>query len=338
MAKLMINPLLISVATGRKMEEISQTPRISELPGNYAALIAKKSNEIQPLMSINSEALICRNCGKKAKYDIGTMIFNLNKYIPEEKDNMDFVQLTGYFRCIQCNSGGPWDYTDSFKFRVTVGLATAMGGESKDYLFAEIILFDGSSHQFATESEEHLLKKILHREDSYLWNKLGNLYYKGNRPDLATFAFERSLELDPQQMESHFSLGDILTETRFVLEGVTHLHRALLTARDYTKLEARRLRDILAAALYKLALISMHTNGEMEMLPPAQLRNEYMADAPNDETFKKYIDLELDLEFDQLETFYPLAELYMGNQLRSLKPKKIHQLPSKKKKKKSRKK
>ncbi|WP_059173441.1 hypothetical protein [Bacillus sp. FJAT-27445] len=335
MAKLMINPLLVSVATGRKLEAISQTPNISELPGESAALIAKNSNEIQPLLSKNIEALICRNCGKKAKYDIGTMAFNLKKYRPEEKDNLDFVQLTGYFRCIQCNSGGPWDYSDTFKMRMTFGLAAALGGDNKDYLFAENRLFDGSSHQYATDSEEYLLNKILHKEDSYLWNRLGNLYYKGNRPDLAVCAYELSLEIDPHQMESHYSLGDILTEAGFVQEGAAHLHRALLAARDYTKLEARTLRDILAAALNKLALISLHTNDEVPMLPPAQLRNEYIGDTSNEETSKKQRDLDFDLEIDQLETFYPLAELYMGKQLRQIKPKKIHQLPSKKKKKKS---
>jgi hypothetical protein len=28
-------------------------------------------------------------------------------------------------------------------------------------------------------------------EDSLLWNRLGNLYYKGGRADLAVIAFER---------------------------------------------------------------------------------------------------------------------------------------------------
>lgn len=49
-------------------------------------------------------------------------------------------------------------------------------------------------------------------QNAFLWNKLGNLYNRGNRTDLAVVAFEQSLYLDPSHAESHFSLGQIFEQ------------------------------------------------------------------------------------------------------------------------------
>jgi hypothetical protein len=58
----------------------------------------------------------------------------------------------------------------------------------------EIRLYDGSLPKWATDAEEAFLTKLMYNgSDGLLWDKLGNLYLRGGRPELAAAAFEKSI-------------------------------------------------------------------------------------------------------------------------------------------------
>lgn len=89
--------------------------------------------------------------------------------------------------------------------------------EQPNFSIGKTALHDGTSFQWVTDAEEHLLDLLADpdpKQAGFLWNRLGNLYIQGKRPELAAAAFEKSLQADPAQAESHFSLGLLLDQIR----------------------------------------------------------------------------------------------------------------------------
>ncbi|WP_053360873.1 tetratricopeptide repeat protein [Bacillus sp. FJAT-27251] len=336
-----VNPLLISVLTKRELSAIPPKPSLSDLPGRYAKVIFKNLNKIKPPLASNFTELVCKSCGKSGEYDIGMMAFNVGKGGPEKPEQIEeFIQITGYFRCSFCNSAGNWETTNDFMLKATSFLMMYQGGiPDHRCSFGEYRLYDGSSHRYATDREEHLLAKLKNKEeDEFIWNRLGNLYHKGNRADLAVCAFERSIELNPMQTESLYTLGLILSEAGESEEAAHFFHRMLLTAKKYTRLSPNELRDYVTSALIELLDIASEPDMKRSLVPPRDLADEFW-DNPEEDFFKMESEImNADISTENFETLYPLAELYMGPQRFGLSRKKIHQLPSKNKKKKKRKK
>lgn len=142
---------------------------------------------------------------------------------------------------------------------------------------------------------------------AYVWDRLGNLYKKGGRPDLGAVAFEQAIQLDEKQLEAHYSLGNLLYEIGSWKESVFHFHQALLSGRDYRKLGPESLRDILSSALQCLMIMHQESKDKLPFLP----QMSQMKEGSDDLDIRKF---EFDLHPDVLESFYPLAEIYMGNQ------------------------
>ena len=174
--------------------------------------------------------------------------------------------------------------------------------------------------------------------DDWNWNRLGNAYYKGGRPDLAVVAYEESLKNDSGQTESHYSLGRILYEFGMTEDSAIHLREMLVTARHYERLEPSQQRDLLTAGLHMLfdiiedprELMDFLLRGEKDR-PPGSQNNEIVHH------------VELNITFDKFEGLYPLAEIYMNrnniqklNQGKGMHPK-LKMPPKKKKKSKAKK-
>lgn len=128
---------------------------------------------------------------------------------------IDNAQYTGYIRCVKCNGAGAWEFTSPL---FTLGLmGRAMRAKEEPdagFMLGKMQLYDGTSPQWVSEGEERFLERLkMDREDSQLWNKLGNLYYKGGRPELAAAVFEQAVDIDASQVESHYSLADLLFQT-----------------------------------------------------------------------------------------------------------------------------
>ncbi|MDT0593191.1 tetratricopeptide repeat protein [Halomonas sp. PAR8] len=196
-------------------------------------------------------------------------------------------------------------------------------GSSSDNIceFGKNQLYDGSSYAFITDGEEHLLSQL--KQDplnSFIWNRLGNLYDKGGRPELAASAFEHSLALDFFQVESYYSLGVLLFHIGELEEAALHFRKALVAAAKYDKLSAVDLRDFLSDSLDKLFYIHFHSDKEIPFVPTNK-----EIESIRDQEILNYIDQHLDLDVEiiprNLQFFYPIAEIFMG--------KMAHRIPKK---------
>lgn len=93
-----------------------------------------------------------------------------------------------------------------------------------------------------------------------MWNKLGNLYLAGARPELAMVAFERSIVIDSNQMESHLSTAKILLYVEDYQHTIYHLHQMMLSAEHYEHLDANRLRELVRMESVKFSLLRLNRN------------------------------------------------------------------------------
>lgn len=181
--------------------------------------------------------------------------------------------------------------------------------------FSENQLYDGSSHQYVSGAEEHLLNKTLSEsENVFLWNRLANLNYKGGRGDLAAVVYEHSLSLDPLQTESYYSLGMII-ETIDPKKAIEYYHKMLASAPYYTEMDASSLRELIAISLHNVIRLTSPLDGQNSVLPRREVYEELAIEFPNLADGQQGEGI---VELDDLETFYPLAELFMGDRWREL--------------------
>lgn len=305
MANAQINPLLIDLLVDQEASQISDTPTMSSLPGKYVKAISRNKKILIPPIEENHHMLTCKSCGRKGKYDVGIIVVNVDKKEKTEKISDD-LQMTGYFRCKHCNAAGNWELPHSLLMLAMIG---ALSVEDGRIMVGKSLLFDGSSHKYATDGEEYLLHLLKENpQDAFIWNRLGNLYHKGNRPELAISVFEHSLLIDPGQTESHFTIGDLLAQISDLPNAGYHFRQMLLSAEAYRKIPAVKLREILANGLHALFLMNQHTNGEVPFLPTVEEREE--SERKSAPTI--LAGLELEIFPDDLESFFPLAEMYMG--------------------------
>ncbi|WP_257348163.1 tetratricopeptide repeat protein [Pseudalkalibacillus decolorationis] len=315
MKDLGVSPLLVKFLTGEAVNK----PSVAAVSGNYTQLIVEKMDDFPMLMSKNEMSMKCGDCSEIGTYDVGTVLVNKEK-LQGEGETEDALQFTGYFRCESCNSAGNWEITRDHLIRVTTALQMT-DGPVKDDRFAvgEYQLFDGTTHQFATDSEEYLLKKMLSDDDAddraLIWNKLGNVYWKGNRPDLAVAAFERSIELGAGHSESQFSLGQILNRADELEKAAFHYRKMLVGARHYKNLDATEFRELLANGLLDLFSITAQSEGTIQALPTRE--DLKLSDSEASE-FGDYFNLDFEPNLDDPMSFYPIAEIFMGKRQKEL--------------------
>jgi len=315
MSKKQINPKLISALTGRELDSISPSPINKDLGGKYVKTIIDRKSKIVPVFQKNEIMMQCKRCGRKGKYNIGPVFID----IPEKREDIDNTirQMPGYFRCIHCNAGGEWEDSNEV---LMLSIMTLLNPDDFSDLcqIGKIELYDGTSHQYATDAEEHLLQKIAKDPNNgFIWNRLGNLYHKGGRPELAMAAFEKSIEVDPKQMESHFSIGNLLSEVSDNQHAMHHFHLMMLTAEDYKQMDAESLRELLSNGLHIAFHIFIHSNGKIPLLPTKDvlLSSGKVLDGQS-------YTLDFEIHPDNLTSFYPIAESFMGKQVNEIPKKK----------------
>lgn len=330
-----ISPLLINVLTGKEITEIRANPSVSSLPGNYVRKIYQRMDQALELKQENKYSLTCGNCGRNGKYYLGQIVVDLDKYsdCPPEQNSetaetnsgLGGFQFTGYFRCHHCNSAGKWTIPSYTKTMLEVAVMSEVissrAGFNRDKIaFGKLTSADGQTFSWVTDLEEYYLS-VLQREpdNAWLWNRLGNAYYQGGRPDLAVVAYEESLKYDAGQMESHYSLGRILCEHGEAEDSASHLRQMLFTAGDYDLIEPLVLRDILARGLYILLDVLDDAERFVNFLPTASDFAAYSAQTGNNTKNSGYFGfVDLELDFSDLASIYPLAEIYMRQRQKEL--------------------
>ncbi|WP_164667768.1 tetratricopeptide repeat protein [Virgibacillus doumboii] len=285
--------------------------------------------QINPQLTqqLNPFMIKCNSCGRKGKYDVGLMIYNHNEKVmtdnPESK-----IQTIGYFRCKHCNDAGNWEMPTQFLMAPTAGILAKSTGEMDDrFQIGESQLYDGSWHLFSSDGEVHLLNQL--KEDptnAFIWNRLGNLYDKGNRPELAACVYEHSIKINPKQIESHYTLGGYLFQIGEFKKAAYHYKQLLLGASEYPLVTPEKLRELIAIGLVDLFHIYQFSNGEIPFLPT---KEELEAAGKLKEIQKNYVDMKVNIIPDETESFYPFAEMYMGAQKEKL-PRRLRTLKIKK--------
>jgi tetratricopeptide (TPR) repeat protein len=307
-----ISPTLVSLLTDTSEQLLPERLTVSMLPGRITNKIARKSKEISPRNPVNKHMLTCLSCGRKGQYDMGKVIVHRDIWKTGNNEPADAVQCTGYFRCKHCNSADGWEMPGDFNFFLFSGVLEKLAvGSSRQMQFGIIQLFDGYEPKWATDGEHHIFQRMrTEGQSGFLWNRLGNLYRSGGRPELAAAAFEQSLRLDSTQLESYISLGDMLHEIDECEDAAYYFRKALVHARTYDRLERPRLLDMLAATIQHLFWIHMDQT-EIAFLPT---HDEY-GDPVMNLSDQRTIELrDFSLRPDDWQSFYPVAEMYLGVQ------------------------
>lgn len=254
--------------------------------------------------------LTCKQCGHSGKYNIGLMAIS-----PSDKDQNQLQQFAGYFRCKHCNTGGQWE--DSAEIYLLAISALMAPNEQLPVHIGEIQLFDGTSPKYATDGEVYLLNLISASPNSgFLWNKLGNLYLTGSRPELAMAAFEKSIELDSDQTESHLSIANLLLHIKDYKHAIQHLHHMMITAHAYEHLEKNYLRELLSHGICTSFIAAAESKNKYSALPTQQ---QLIAAGSTIDLESNMLSEWVALSSEDITTFYPLAELFLGEHTLELK-------------------
>lgn len=297
-----INPKLIQALTNQPLTDIPASPSFKHLSGKYVKLIVDKLKKIESLQPKNEMVMKCGECGRSGKYNIGIVAISV------ENGKKKSQQLSGYFRCKHCNAGGPWVKSpELLMFTMTALMAPQ---QNLPVHFGQIQLSDGYEPPYATDGEEHYLELIAATpKNALLWNKLGNHYLTGARPELAMAAFEKSIKLDPYQIESHISIANLLMQLGNYKKAIFHLHQMMIGAEAYSHLEVTHLRELLAHGICTSFIASFKSKNKFNALPTEQQLIQA----------GRTVDLQLDkiprnltLSSENIATFYPLAEAFMG--------------------------
>ncbi|MEI6149206.1 MAG: hypothetical protein WCS01_08945, partial [bacterium] len=191
-----------------------------------------------------SLALVCEKCGAKKAYDVGTV------FLQEDKDGPERFQFTNYFRCLNCDSPGPFKVVDYLKVIKEI-LAGKVRGKPKVFL-GRAEMFDGSAHQTVAMSEEYL-KGVIAKDpnNAFLYVRMGNLLRGGGREGVAVEWYERAVVLDRCDLEALSSLSELSIERGDFQSALRH-SKAILEAIEMGRRAStgELTRGILSAALY----------------------------------------------------------------------------------------
>ena len=215
-------------------------------------------------------SLECIKCGTTGRYDVGRVAIDPYALKVEKRDLKDAVFFSAYFHCRHCGAPGPWELSTIAVVQL-MALATMAMASSDDarIAFAKSSLFDGTSHQTSALGEEHLKRLIDENPtDYFLWSRLGNLLKYAEQKQKAVEAFEKAVELNPQDIESHHSLGDCYLADAEPERAAEHFHAALRFARDYPHRDRTELlRGIVSASLEKLFDLHHKSGGKIPLMP-----------------------------------------------------------------------
>ncbi len=311
-----ISPLLMSVLLECPLADLPARLTPSMLPGRYTKEFLKRRKFMAPILPRNVHPMRCMTCGYRGQYDLKTIAMNPSA-VEHAKSPLASFQATGYFRCKQCNGAGAWEVDPLLPLLFMAQmLETPMTGEPDPHpavVFSTVDLFDGTEPRWATDAEEHLLGLIQEGPGNrgFLWNRLGNVYLRGGRADLAACAFERSISLDAAQFESLASLGYVLEECGEWLHGTKFYLRAIAAARVYRLLDTAALRELLAEVLHKLANLHMRYPDEVPLIPSQADYETVGLPWTADDGIRLISEYRVDLT--DPTSFLPLADTLLGD-------------------------
>jgi hypothetical protein len=213
--------------------------------------------------------LTCKACGKTASYDVGVVFFDPAARLETSIATQDAVGFSAYLRCRACDGAGGWELPPGTVQALSALRASAAAGmPGVPAYFVRPQLFDGTVVRFATDAERHLKKLIAgDPENAKLRSRLGNLYRNAGRPDLAVRACERAVELDPWDIETHHTLGELALERKEHRRAAEHFREVVNRAwRKKGEMRRQDLRAYVRDTLERLLDIHEETRGRVPFL------------------------------------------------------------------------
>jgi hypothetical protein len=258
-----------------------------------------------------SMRLKCGGCGHVARYETETVYIDA-EFRDKSKPPKDYVSFSSYFRCRKCKSAWPWEFTPDAVIAVTGLMLLKVAGVDDDRLvFGNARMYDGTRFRSPAQAEDHLLG-ILEREpdNAFVWNRLGNVYKRAGLIPKASKAFEKALEIDPDEIESRYSLGSILLDKRKYEQSAQHLRRVLKVAHGHDELTGGDLRQTVRSTLGMLSEIHARTDGDIDGM-------SFQNNEPAHEPMK--IRLEC-FDLSDEEDLERAVDMFIGKQKRSAPP------------------
>ena len=216
--------------------------------------------------------LICRQCGAKGTYRVGGIMVDPDwaRNRPETAAPIeDAVSFTGLFRCKQCGAGGPWAFPPATHTQLNMAmLASLLHPEDPPIEFGVFLMTDGTQMHSAAEAEDYLKRKLQKRpDDAYLWGRLGNLYTNAGEFALARPAYEKSVQLDPGEVESNYRLGYDRMESGDAAGAAECFQRIARCARTSTCPDPILLEGMVRDSLSRLFDLHCDTDGAIPFPP-----------------------------------------------------------------------
>ncbi len=179
--------------------------------------------------------LICRQCGKRAVYDVGTIYSDQEG---EGKSAQWHYTFSNYFRCRDCGSPGPWEVADFLKL-LGLALRARVDRKFEGLYSGRCALFDGTFVQTPAMGEDYLLK-LIEKEPrrAFLCTRLGNLLRSCGEKARSIPWYEKALSLDPGDVEARYHLFRFAAQRADVPAVAMHgslLVRSLLEGRETEK-------------------------------------------------------------------------------------------------------
>ena len=216
--------------------------------------------------------LRCRACGKRGRYQVGRIFVDPAQYRESDTGKPiyeDMVSFTGYFHCRHCGAGGPWEFPRRTVTQLQIlMLLSARDPDLARVQFIRPQLFDGTFIRTATEGEAHLRKLIeANPTDYFLWSRLGNLYEQAEQEELAYAAFTRAVELNPHDVESHYSLGGYFADRDQPAKAAEHFTQVLRHCRTAPRRQPGLFEAMVRDTLERLWDLHRQSQGAIDFLP-----------------------------------------------------------------------
>jgi tetratricopeptide (TPR) repeat protein len=190
--------------------------------------------------------LICLKCGDRADYDVGTIC--CDPWDEAESGPLRYT-FSSYFRCRKCGGAGPWEIVDRVKVLATA-VRAALGWKSEKIQFVRCVMFDGFEFQTPAMGEEHLLELLQKDPDNaFLHTRLGNLFRNCGQKAKAAEWYEKSLRLDPNDLEARHPLFIFAIENRNINDAMLHAVELVRSFLDGHKTKSEELTEGLAASV-----------------------------------------------------------------------------------------
>lgn len=179
------------------------------------------------------------------------------------------LSLGGYVRCRRCRSSWPWECTaEAYSALMALMTKRLAGVEEPRFAFGRATLFDGSPCYSLAYAEDHLLDILAGEpENGFVWSRLGNIYCRAEMYAKATRAFSRAVQVNPRDLESHMSLGEVHFRLGHTHKAAEHLHQVCRLAPGCRDVPEDTLRSFVSAALSMLLQINQASEGKIPIFP-----------------------------------------------------------------------